>query len=109
MHKDAGGVGRVVVDLAYFDFSFLERFEDGLDDSAGSLAEWNFGDGQGGVVEFLDFRAHLDCTPALAVVVAGHVDESPCGEVGQESEFLAAQTGHGGLQNFIEVVGKNLG
>ena len=67
----------------------------------------NLGDGQGALVTFLDFGAHLDRTAPFTVVITRDVDESAGLKVGIECKRLALQVGDGGVEQFIEVVGQN--
>ena len=107
MHYDACLVRGVVVDLAYLDFSILRGLEYRLDDFRRGFGERYLGDGKGGVVDFFDFGADKHFAAALAVVVAANVDETAGGEVGEERELLAAQMRHGGVDDFVEIVGKD--
>ena len=101
-------LGRIVVDLANLDFPLLLRFEYRLDERRGGLAVGYLDDGEGAVVELLDFGTHLHAAAPLAVVVFGHIDEAAGLEIGIEVKLLAPQIGHGRFQNFVEIVGQNL-
>ena len=103
-----GMLGRIVVDLANLDFPLLLRFEYRLDERRGGLAVGYLDDGEGAVVELLDFGTHLHAAAPLAVVVFGHVDEAAGLEIGIEVKLFAPQIGHSRFQNFVEIVGQNL-
>ena len=109
MHQDTRLVGGVVVDLAYLDFPLLVSLEDRLDDGAGGLAVWYLGDGEGHIVDFLDFGPDAHTAATFAVIVTGDIDETPGGEVGQEGELAPLEVCYGRVENLVEVVGQNLG
>ena len=73
---------RIVVYLAYFYLSFIDSFQDGVDDRSRGSAIRDFGDGQRLVVYFIDLRPYLDCSTAFAVVVFRYVDRTSGLEVG---------------------------
>ena len=73
---------RIVVYLAYFYLSFIDSFQDGVDDRSRGSAIRDFGDSQRLVVYFIDLRPYLDCSTAFAVVVFLYVDRTSGLEVG---------------------------
>lgn len=72
----------VVVYLAYLYFSFVDGFQDGVDDRSRSPAIRNFGNGECFIVYFIDFRPYLYCSTAFTVVVFRHVNRTSGLEVG---------------------------
>ena len=73
---------RIVVYLAYFYLSFIDSFQDGVDDRSRGSAIRDFGDSQRLVVYFIDLRPYLDCSTAFAVVVFRYVNRTSGLEVG---------------------------
>ena len=105
LHYDTGRVGGEVIDLLDLDLAFLVGFEDGLDDLRGGGAVGDLGDDERLIVVRLrDARAYLDRTAALAVVVAGHVNDTARREVGIQGELLLAQVRQRSVAQFVEVM-----
>ena len=100
--------GREVVRLAYLDFALLAGADDALDELARGSAVGDFADDKRLVVQFAYLGAYLHHAAPLAVVVTAHVDGAARGEVGIQRERLAAQAGHRGIEQLVEVVGQYL-
>ena len=108
MDQDLHLARRVVVHLADLDFPLLVGLDDGVDQGARRVAIGDFGDGQRAVVHLRDPRPDLHHAAAVAVVVLRHVHQAARLKVGVEREFLAAQTGHGGVDQLVEIVRQDL-
>ena len=73
---------RIVVYLAYFYLSFIDSFQDGVDDGRGGLTIRNLRDGECLVVQLVDLGAYFYRSAAFSVIVFGYVDGTACLEVG---------------------------
>ena len=108
MDQDLHLARRVVVHLADLDFPLLVGLDDGVDQGARRVAIRDLGDGQRTVVHLRDPRPDLHHAAAVAVVVLRHVHQAARLKVGVERELLAAQTGHGGVDQLVEIVRQDL-
>ena len=74
--------GCIIVYFAYLDFSFVNSFQDGVDDGRGGLAIRNLCDSECLVVQLVDLGAYFYRSAAFSVIVFGYVDGTACLEVG---------------------------
>ena len=107
--EDVHLVGGHVLDLLDLDLALVLGPEDGIDDVLGVFPVGDFRDGHGVLVDLLDAGAHLDGAAPLALHVLAAVGEAAGREVGIDLVGLAFEDGDGGVEQFVEVVRKNLG
>ena len=107
--EDFDLVGGHILYLLDFYLALVLGFENGLYEVLGVFAVGDFGDGDGALVDFFDFGAHLHPAAPLALHILRAVGRAAGREVGVELERLAFEYGHGGVQEFVEVVRENLG
>ena len=109
MHQDFDVARRVVVDLLYLDFAFVVGFQYRVNQRRGGFPVGNLADDERFVVLLGDFGTHFHRAAPLAVVVFRDVDVSARLEIGIEREIFPFEIGDGGVEQFVEVVGQNLG
>ena len=102
-------VGGHILNLLDFDFVLLLGLYYGVNEQLGGLAVRELGDGDGALVDFLDAGTHLHYAAPAPLHIFGAVGEASCREVGIDFIRLSLQDGDGSVDEFVEVVGQNLG
>ena len=91
-------VGGHILDLLYLDLALVLGLQDGFDELLGVLAEGDFRDGYGALVDLHDLCAHLHAAAPLALHILRAVGRAAGREVRVDLVGLALEYGHGGFQ-----------
>ena len=102
-------LGCVVVDLLNLDLTLVVALHDALDDAARGGAVGYLADDKCFLILLTDSRTNAHLAATQTVVVVGHIHQASRREVGIEGERLIAQIGDGGVDQFVEVMGQELG
>src|SRR5690606_26350613 len=100
--------GRGVSHLLNLDLSLVVRLHDGIHQLRSCDAIRNRTDGKRLLVHFHYLRTYLDLASSLTIVVIRHIYHSSCLEVGIDIKLLSAQIFYRCLDEFIEIVWKDL-
>ena len=101
--------GCQVGDFLDFDLALVLCLEDGFDEPVCSLSVRDFGDGESALVYLLYLRPDLDDSSSLPFVVSCAVGEPSGREVRVEFEITAFEDVYRCIDQFVEVVRKDLG
>ncbi len=109
MHKDLDLLGCHVLDLLDLYLAFVLGLEDRVDEYVGCLPVRNLCDGHRVLVDLLDLRAHLHAAATGSVLVVAAICGAAGREVRVDREVLALENLHRRVDEFVEVVGQDLG
>ena len=98
-----------IVNLLDVDLLLLLGLYDAVYDALGGFSIGDFSYGDGALVHLVDAGAYLYHTSALALVVLGAVCDAAGREVRENLIRLTLQDGYGGVNQFVEIVGQDLG
>ena len=110
VQHDFDGLGRVVVDLADFQFASFNGGGDGvLDQIDGVFAKRYLRDNQRLIIDNGNLGTVDDLAAQQSVVVLAHINGAAGREVGEQLEWLVFEDGDGSIQKFVEIVGQDVG
>ena len=101
-------LGGEVLNLANLYLTLVLRLENRVDQEVGRLSVGDFCDGDGVLVDFLDFGTHLYHSAAPSVVVTRTVRVAAGREVRENLERLVLQYGYRSVNQLVEIVRENL-
>ena len=108
MDEDFNLIGGVVVDVLDFDFALRVRGENRINQRFGIRSKRQFCNRQNVLAARFDFRANLNFSAALAVVVFGEIRHAASREIGKNPEALALQMIDRRAAEIVEIVRQNL-
>ena len=107
IHENFSSSRSVVFYTFYLDFAFLHSRKNRRDKGSGGLSVWEFGDGEGLIVDFLDFRSHFHRSATSTVVIFRHIKQTTGLKIGEELERAIVEIIDRRINDFVEVVGED--